>query len=109
MNCVEDFLSTLSEHGFTDEQVVDAYRSFSSFLLGQLLLESAMRGADTSPVEVPLDEGDAQIPNEDGQVDLTGNPHVARLRPLLSEDRSLEEFETSLETLLDRLELTLSQ
>jgi AcrR family transcriptional regulator len=109
LELLEDFLSTLSEHGFSDEQVVDAYRSFSSFLLGQLLLESAMRGADTSPVEVPLDEGDAQIPNEDGQVDLTGSPHVARLRPLLSEDRSLEEFETSLETLLDRLELTLSQ
>ena len=58
---------------------------------------------------VPLDEGDAQIPNEDGQVDLTGNPSVARLRPLLSEDRSQEEFEMSLETLLDRLELSLSQ
>ena len=40
---------------------------------------------------------------------LTGNPNVARLRPLLSEDRSREEFEASLETLLDRLELNLSQ
>ncbi|RZI92738.1 MAG: TetR family transcriptional regulator, partial [Microbacterium sp.] len=28
---------------------------------------------------------------------------VKRLRPLLSEDRSEEEFEASLETLLDRL------
>ena len=106
---MEDFLTTLSGHGFTDEQVVGAYRSFSSFLLGQLLLESAARGADTSPVEVPLDEGDAQVPNQDGRVDLSGNPSVARLRPLLSEDRSREEFEISLEALLDRLELTLSQ
>ena len=95
LELVEDFLSTLSEHGFTDQQVVDAYRSFSSFLLGQLLLESAIRGAYPSPVEIPLDEGDAQIPNEDGQVDLTGNPSVARLRPLLSEDRSQEEFAMS--------------
>ena len=109
LELVEDFLSTLSRHGFTDQQVVDAYRSFTSFLLGQLLLESAMRDADTSPVEIPLDEGDAQIPNEDSQMDLTGNPSVARLRPLLSEDRSQEEFEVSLETLLDRLELNLSQ
>jgi TetR/AcrR family tetracycline transcriptional repressor len=109
LELVENFLSTLSRHGFTDQQVVDAYRSFSSFLLGQLLLESAIRGADTSPVEVPLDEGDAQIPNEDSQMDLTGNPSVARLRPLLSEDRSQEEFEVSLETLLNRLELNLSQ
>ena len=42
-------------------------------------------------------------------MDLTGNPNVARLRPLLSEDRSQEEFEVSLETLLDRLKLNLSQ
>jgi len=109
LELVENFLSTLSRHGFTDQQVVDAYRSFSSFLLGQLLLESAIRGADTSPVEVPLAERDAEIPNEDGQIDLTGNPSVARLRPLLSEDRSQEEFELSLETLLNRLELNLSQ
>ena len=42
-------------------------------------------------------------------MDLTGNPNVARLRPPLSEDGSREEFEASLETLLDRLELNLSQ
>ena len=53
-------------HGFSDEQVVDTYRAFSGFLLGQLLLESSIRGAETSPVEVPLDEGDATIPNRDG-------------------------------------------
>ena len=64
LELVEDFLSTLSEHGFTDGQLVDAYRSFSSFLLGQLLLESAMRGADTSPVEVPLDEGTRRSPTK---------------------------------------------
>ena len=109
LELVDAFLSTLSHHGFTDEQVVDAYRSFTSFLLGQLLLESAMRGAETSPVDVPMDEGNAQIPNEDGQVDLRSSSNVARLRPLLSEDRSQEEFEMTLETLLDRLELSLSQ
>ena len=108
LELVEDFLSTLSEHGFTDRQVVDAYHSFSSFLLGQLLPESAIRGADPSPVKLASGEGDAKIPNEDNQIDLTGNPSVARLRRLLSEDRSQEEFELSLETLLDRLELNLS-
>lgn len=106
---VEHFLHTLSGHGFTDEQVVEVYRSFSSFLLGQLLLESAVRGADTSPVEEPLDEGDAQLPNQDGQVDLSDSPTVERMRPLLSDDRSKEEFELALETLLDRLEMALSQ
>ena len=99
----------LRGHGSADQQIVHAYRAFSSFLLGQLLLESATRGAKTSPVEEPFDEGDAQVPNEDGQVDLEGRPETARLRPLLSEDHSAEEFEVSLETLLDRLEMTLSQ
>ena len=109
LEVVESFLTTLSGHGFTDEQTVSAYRAFSSFLLGQLLLESASRGAKTSPVEVPFDEGDAQVPNEDGQVDLRRHPETMRLRPLLSEDHSDDEFETVLETLLDRLEMGLSQ
>jgi TetR/AcrR family tetracycline transcriptional repressor len=109
LEVVEDFVTRLSGHGFRDEQVVGVYRSFSSFLLGQLLLEAAIRGADTSPVEVPVDEGDADIPNEDGRVDLSGTPNTARLRRLLSEDHSAEEFESSLEALLDRLELNLSQ
>ena len=109
LELVEEFLLTLSGKGFPDHKVVETYRAFSSFLLGQLLLESAMRGAETSPVEQPLDEGHAPIPNQDGQVDLSHSPTTARLRSLLSEDRSTEEFEVSLETLLNRLEMDLSQ
>ena len=78
-------------------------------MLGQLLLESAMRGAETAPVEEPLDEGDADIPERDGETDLDDESEVSRLRPLLSEDRSEEEFEISLEVLLDRLSKELSQ
>lgn len=106
---VNTFLSTLIDHGFTDAQAVGAYRSFSSFLLGHLLLESAVRGADTGPAEEPLDEGDAAIPQGDGQIDLDPASEVHRLRPLLSQDRSEEEFEISLEALLDRLDRELSQ
>ena len=109
LDVVEDFLETLGRYGFTDEQAVGTYRGFSSFLLGQLLLEVSTRGAQTSPVEVPLDEGDAQVPNRDGEVDLRSRPVIERLKPLLSEDRSDEEFKTGLEVLLDRLEMTLSQ
>jgi TetR/AcrR family tetracycline transcriptional repressor len=109
LELVEDFVSMLSRHGLSDDQVAAAYRSFSSFLLGQLLLEAAVRGAATGPVEEPLDEGDADVPNRDGQVDLTDSPTTARLRPLLSEDHSDEEFEIGLETLLNRMELALSQ
>lgn len=106
---VETFLAELLGHGFTDAQAVDAYRSFSSFLLGHLLLEAAVRGAETAPVEEPLDEGDADIPERDGQVELRDVPNVQRLRPLLSEDRAAEEFEVSLEALLDRLNHELTQ
>lgn len=109
LDLVEDFLQTLGRHGFSDQQTVATYRAFSGFLLGQLLLESATRGAKTSPVELPLDEGDAQLPNRDGQLDLSALPATARLRPLLSEDHSDAEFEISLEVLLDRLELDLTQ
>ena len=106
LELVDDFLSTLSGFGFTDEQVVGTYRAFSGFLLGNLLLEAAVRGAETSPVHVPLDEGNATVPSWDGKVDLSGSPAVAKFQPLLSQDRSAEEFEISLETLLDRLGLS---
>lgn len=106
---VNTFLAALIEQGFTDQQAVDAYRSFSSFLLGQLLLEAAVRGAQTGPVEEPLDEGDADLPQRDGTLSLDHAPEVQRLRALLSEDRSKEEFEVSLEALLDRLDRQLSQ
>ena len=71
LELVDDFLSTLSGFGFTDRQVVGTYRAFTGFLLGNLLLEAAVRGAETSPVEEPLDEGNAQVPNRDGRVDLS--------------------------------------
>ncbi|SMH50992.1 transcriptional regulator, TetR family [Rathayibacter oskolensis] len=106
---VNTFLSALTEHGFSDERAVGAYRAFSSFLLGQLLLQSAVHGAETGPAEEPLDEGDAAIPQGDGRMTLDRAPEVRRLRALLSEDRSDEEFEISLEALLDRLDRELSQ
>lgn len=106
---VDTFLTALLGYGFTDEHAVFAYRSFTSFLLGQLLLESAVRGGSTAPDSEPLDEGDADVPGEDGQAELDNAPQVVRLRPLLSDDRSEEEFEVALEALLDRLDARLSQ
>lgn len=106
---VNTFLSGLISYGFSDAQAVGAYRSFSSFLLGQLLLESATRGAETGPVDEPLDEGGADIPEADGSSGLEDAPEVHRLRPLLSEDRADEEFEVSLEALLDRMNKEITQ
>ena len=106
---IEHFLRTLSGFGLTDDQVVSTYRSFSSFLLGHLLLEAAVHGAETSPAEEALDEGGATVSNRDGEVELPADSEVLRLRDRLSEDHGEEEFEISLETLLDRIELQVSQ
>ena len=99
---VDAFLTALLERGFTDVQAVATYRSFSSFLLGQLLLEAAIHD---DPVE-PAPDSTAQQDEPDAEVRA---PQVFRLRDKLSEDRSHEEFEVALETLLDRLENSLAR
>lgn len=95
---MESFLETLHRCGFNDRAAVAAYRSFSSFLLGHLLLEVSAQGADVGPVE----QAD---PDDPPKTDLTEYPRLKKLEAELSQDHSAEEFEESLETLLDRLEL----
>ncbi|MDN5764754.1 MAG: TetR/AcrR family transcriptional regulator C-terminal domain-containing protein [Humibacillus sp.] len=109
LRIVEAFLNGLRERGFTDHQAVTAYRSFSSFLLGHLLLECAMSCVGTSFAEEPVDEGNADLPNDDAQLDLTDYPTVARLQPQLTEDHTRAEFEEALEHLLVRMDLEMSQ
>ena len=109
LRVVDEFLEALTSMGLSDAQAARAYRSFTSFLLGHLLLEAASAGAETSPVEEPLDEGDADVGNDDADLAIEEYPTVRRLRPLLSEDRSKAEFEEALEGLLNRLDLELSQ
>ncbi len=41
---LEAFLSALRREGFTDEAILYAYRAFTSFLLGHLLLEAGATG-----------------------------------------------------------------
>ncbi len=104
LRLVEEFLTMLIERGFSDERAVMAYRAFSSFLLGHLLLEASVLGARTAPAEEPLDEGDSDVPNADQDVDLQDYPHLQRLESRLSEDHAHAEFERALEDLLDRLD-----
>jgi len=96
---MENFLDTLHSCGFGDAAAVAAYRAFSSFLLGHLLLEVSAQGVDTGPVE-------ENNPGTPERADLSGYPRLVALQQALSEDHSAEEFEQSLESLLDRLELT---
>ena len=109
LKVVEEFLTTLVERGFSDERAVRTYRSFTSFLLGHLLLEASVRGARTAPAEEPLDEGDSDVPNADQDVDVRDFPHLHRLEPLLSEDHARAEFERALEDLLDRIDRTITE
>src|ERR687897_2261208 len=54
---VESFLDALIDSGFTEEAAVTAYRAYSSFLLGHLLLEVSQKGvavnAEDKPEGVP--------------------------------------------------------
>jgi AcrR family transcriptional regulator len=94
----ESFLETLHRCGFTDAGSVAAYRAFSSFLLGHLLLEVSDRGAEVSPVE----QAD---PDDKPSADLSQYPRLKSLEPELSQDHSADEFDEALETLLDRIDL----
>ncbi|NHC25537.1 TetR family transcriptional regulator [Nocardioides sp. IC4_145] len=97
LSWVERFLDALLDEGFDDDGAVGAYRAFSSFLLGHLLLEVAVHGADVGPLDV--------VEEDPGERNLAEYPTVERLRPALSDDQSAIEFEDALEELLRRLEL----
>ncbi len=96
---VETFLSGLESEGFDDAAAVSAYRAFTSFLLGHLLLEVATLGADVGPLDVIT--SDEEPPDDE----LADYPHVKRLRAPLSEDHGAVEFEDALEELLARMAL----
>jgi AcrR family transcriptional regulator len=95
---VEAFLDGLIAEGFSDEAAVGAYRAFTSFLLGHLLLEVSSLGADVGPLDV-IDDGESQNDRP-----LTF-PTIARLSDALAEDHSAVEFEEALEDLLNRIAL----
>lgn len=108
LRVVEDFLGTLIAHRFSDEAAVAAYRAFSSFLLGHLLLEAAMVGSRPAPVVDPADDDRITLAGS-RQVDLRQFPCLLRLEDQLSEDHAGAEFERALEDLLDRLDRDLGQ
>ena len=94
---LESFFDALTSSGFSDEAAVGAYRAYTSFLLGHLLLEVAQHG-------VPITSEDDPDGRPGRGVDAATYPHLARLQPLLTQDESAIEFEESLENLLGRLE-----
>ncbi len=95
---IESLLEVMTSAGFSDEAAAAAYRAFSSFLLGHLLLEVSARGVETGPVEEP-----ETPPTKD----LSQYPILMRLEPHLAQDVAAQDFEEALEALLDRIALLL--
>jgi AcrR family transcriptional regulator len=95
---VETFLRGLLDEGFSDEAAIEGYRAYTSFLLGHLLLEVAVHGADVGPLDV--------LDDHTGEPGTSRYPTVSRLREPLSQDDSAVEFEEALEALLDRMTVT---
>jgi AcrR family transcriptional regulator len=102
LRTVESFLDGLLSEGFSDHAAVTAYRGFSSFLLGHLLLEVSALGADVGPLDV-ADDG------EQRNVKPMTFPTIDRLADALAEDHSALEFEDALEQLLERIALVQSE
>lgn len=95
---MESFLETLHRCGFSDNASVAAYQIFSSFLLGNLLLEVSNKGVDISPID------QADPDDEASSAALRPYPRLQHLQPLLSRDRSYDIFAESLEVLTDHIE-----
>jgi AcrR family transcriptional regulator len=102
LSTVESFLQGLIGEGFTDNAAVAAYRAFTSFLLGHLLLEVSALGGDVGPLDV-MEDGESR--NRKPMV----YPTVGRLSDALAEDHSAVEFEEALEQLLERIALVRSE
>jgi AcrR family transcriptional regulator len=94
---IEAFLAGLRSEGFTDAQILFASRTFNSFLLGFLLMETS---AMTTQVPVPPDGPQATI-------DEARYPTIHRLADGLSEDHFVAEFEAGLHAMLDQIDARL--
>ncbi|WP_158607564.1 TetR/AcrR family transcriptional regulator [Flexivirga caeni] len=131
LSWIENMLRTLADEGFDPDQLLFAYRSFNSFLLGYLLMETGAltlrdpQSGDGSfsaqgtsdPVPGGLDPGrtDAEAESTDAaatpaelldpQDDIDENryPVIHSLARELAEDHYGDEFDSALIDLLDRV------
>ena len=94
---VEGFLDGLHEYGFKPGASVAVYRSFATFLLGALLLESGTLDELTTTDRVNL----AFIET----ADLSSYPRISQLAEELKDGGFQQEFEDALEDLIERVAL----
>ena len=92
---MEGFLETFHRCGFSGAASLQAYREFSSFLLGHLLLETFPHPAQPPPDGLP-----PELPNLPA---LVGHPRLRGLQTELGIDHTAEEFGGSLHRLIDRI------
>jgi AcrR family transcriptional regulator len=93
---VEAFLEGLRSYGFSPIGSVTVYRGFATFLLGHLLLETSLVGPEG---EMPASADIAFIETND----LSAYPLVTEYANMLREDAFSDEFEESLEDLINRM------
>lgn len=86
---VEAMLTGLAREGFSDEQVLFTYRTFNSFLLGYLLLEtSAMTLRDPKPGDGSFTGTDTISNDGDGSAgQAAANPVIGGLSPARSAEQ----------------------
>lgn len=94
---VEAFLEGLDHYGFSADGTVLVYRSFSTFLLGHLLLEVATTGAEPRISA----EDDVEFLESN---DLSRYPRLMALAEGLGDNTFDNEFEDSLEDLINRIQ-----
>ncbi|MGP5397584.1 TetR/AcrR family transcriptional regulator [Arthrobacter rhombi] len=93
---IESFLAALTTSGFSDQHAAEAYQSFSSFLLGNLLLHVSLEG----------EAGQAEaVAQGSHSVGLGGYPNIHRMQSLLAVSWNEQEFDMALEDVLNRIEL----
>jgi len=115
---VEQFLTGLLQRGLADDGAAEAYRAFTSFLLGHLLLElSALTPTGVEP-GAPADQrpdsatltaqAASPIPSDPAPAhsraqNLHDYPVLTRLADRLGQDHARQEFQSALTSLLDRI------
>src|SRR5829696_7761074 len=87
----------LNRHGLSSDDSVIVYRAFSTFLLGHLLLETAVNEPTSPPASEDVEFYESN--------DMTNYPLLRGLESQLSQDMYADEFEDSLEGLINRIEL----
>lgn len=103
---VDHFLNSLKGYGFADADAVGAYKAFTSFLLGYLMLEAAAQS--TALTMGPAPDDTATVEENTSSRLLEAYPAVDTMQHLLTQDHAAREFNDALDELIERLRSSVS-